>query len=436
MNKIGYKKKVYLAFSSDIIYESHVNIIKKASKLGRLTIGLLTDKAIVEYKSLPHLNFEERKNKLLKYKKYIYNIIPQNSLDYSDNLIKLKPEIVVHGTDWKQGIQKRIRNKIINLLKKWSGKLVEFPYDYNFPKDIIKKLNKKIGTNPENRRPKLLRLINCKKFIRIIEAHNPLTGVIAEKAYYKDNKNFKEFDGLWSSSLTDSMVRGKPDNQSVDYSSRINSLNEILEVTTKPIIFDGDNGGKIEHLPYMIRKLEMLGVSAIIIEDKVGLKRNSLFSKQDKSSQDTIKNFSKKISTACSNRISKDFLIAARIESFILGKNIIDAIKRAEAYSKAGADLIFISSKRKDANEVFKFSKKFKLSKYYKPIIAVPSTYSKVNEKRLSKNGIKIVIYANQLLRAAYPAISNVADKILKNERSYETDKLSISIKEAINLIK
>jgi len=428
------KKSIYLALSSNVIYNSHEKIIKKASKIGNLTIGLLTDNAIIKYKTLPHLTYDERKEELNKYKKYITNIIPQEELDYSKNLKKIKPDYVIHGDDWKKGIQKKTRNKIIKLLKKWSGKLIEVPYDYNFPKYKVEKIIKKIGTNPENRRPKIKRLLNCDGVIRLIEAHSPISGIIGETAKYISKDKFREFHGLWSSSLTDSVSRGKPDNQSVDFSKRQSNLDDILEVTTKPIIFDGDNGGEIVHISYLIRNLERSGVSAVILEDKIGEKINSLANNQKINSQDTIKNFSKKIKVACESRISKDFLIIARIESLVLGKDIKDAVKRAISYSKVGADLIYLSSKINNASEMIAFYKAFKKSKYFKPLACSPSTYSSTSEKILEKNGYKIIIYANHLLRSIYPAMQKVAFNILKNQRAYDIENKLISIKQILKL--
>ena len=282
----------------------------------------------------------------------------------------------------------------------------------------------------------LRRLLDNKKLIRIIESHSPLSGLIAEHTYLKKKDITEQFDGMWSSSLTDSSIKGKPDNQSLDFSSRFSGLGDLLDVTTKPLIFDADNGGRLEHLPFTIRTLERLGVSAVMIEDKIGLKKNSLFKNQSGAMQDNIKNFCKKIEIIKKTRNSKDFLIGARIESFILGKGLQDSLRRAEAYSKAGADLILIHSKEKSAKEIFSFSKIFRRTKYYKPLVAVPSTYSVTKESELEKNGFKIVIYANQMLRAAYPAMKNVAINILKNKRSYEMEKKISSVSEMINLIK
>ncbi len=427
-------KKVYVAISADILHEGHINILKIASKLGTVIVGLLTDSAITKYRRLPLLKYKQRET-IIKNIKYVDKVVTQNQLDHTENLIKYKPDYVVHGDDWKSGILKKARSQVIKTLKKWNGKLIEPKYTKNISSEFIKKKMNEIGTTPDIRREKLRRLLNAKKIVRIIEAHNPLTGLIVENTKYIKGENYFEFDGMWSSSLTDSAIRGRPDNQAVDYSTRIDALNEILDVTTKPIIFDADNGGRIEHLPYLIKKLERTGVSAVVFEDKIGLKKNSLFKNQKDTKQDSIKEFCKKIKKAQNSKISDDLLIVARIESFILGKGINDALKRAEEYSKAGADAILIHSKEKNPKQIFSFSKIFNKSKYTKPLIAVPSTYSKTHEKELIKNGFKIVIYANHFLRAIYPAMNAVALKILKNQRSYEAEKDICSVKEIINLI-
>ena len=428
------EKKVYVGLAADILHEGHINILKAASRLGNVTVGLLTDTAISSYKKFPHLNYKNRET-VVRSLKFVNNIIPQNTLDYQKNLFRLKPDFVVHGDDWKKGIQKKVRERVIKTLKQWGGKLIEPKYTKDISSSQIKKKIREIGTTPDSRKSKLKRLMNAKDLVRILESHNALTGLIIENLNYMKGEAYLEFDGMWSSSLTDSIVRGKPDNQSVDYSTRITGLNEILDVTTKPIIFDADNGGRIEHLPYLIKSLDRSGISGVVIEDKIGLKKNSLFTDQIGVKQDSVKNFCLKLNKAKRTKISDDLLIIARIESFILGKSLNDALKRAEAYSKAGADAILIHSKEKNPDLIFKFAKKFIKSKNYKPLVAVPSTYSKTREKDLIKNGFKIVIYANHMLRAAYPSMVDVARKILKNERSFEAEKQIAPIKEILSLI-
>ena len=429
-------KIIYTAFSIDLLHEGHINLLKKASNYGQVVVGLLTDKAIASYKRLPHFTFQKRKY-ILENLKYVSKVIPQTTLDYTNNLKKIKPNFVVHGDDWKTGYQKKIRGNVIKTLKAWSGKLLEPKYTKNISSSIIKDEIFKMGTTPDIRKTKLKRLIDSKKIVRILEAHNPISGLIAEKISYTNKKNLKvDFDGMWSSSLTDSSSRGKPDNQSVDYSTRYQGLNEILEVTTKPLIFDADNGGRLEHISYMVKTLERSGVSAMIIEDKIGLKKNSLFKNQKGTLQDSIINFSKKIRKAKSSAISEDFMVIARIESFILGKGLKDALRRAEKYSKAGADGILIHSKEKTPHEIFSFAKIYNKKNYAKPLVCVPSTYSSTYEKDLIKNNFKIVIYANHMLRSAYPSMTKTALSILKHKRAYESEDRISSINEIINLIK
>ena len=428
------KSKIYVPMGADILHSGHLNIIKKAKKYGKVIIGLFTDSAIGEYKRLPLINYKQR-YEIMKNLKGVDQIIKQDTWDYTKNLNSIKPDYLIHGNDWKKGIQKNVREKVIKLLKKWNGKLIEVPYTNENQIKFDKNKIADIFFNPETRVSRLKRLINSKKIVRFIESHNPITGIMVENLKINLKKEYREFDGIWSSSLTDSVSNGKPDNQSLEISARINYLNNIMEVTTKPVLFDADNGGRIEHIPYTIKNLERLGVSAIAIEDKIGLKSNSLFKVQNKNNHDSIDNFCLKIRTACKARRSEDFLIVARIESFILGKDLKDAIRRAEAYSKAGADLILIHSKMDSPKEIFAFAKKFKKSKFYKPMVAVPSTYSKVRENDLIKHGFKVVIYANHLLRAAYPAMEKVAVNILKNSRSSDAEKDIISIKKILTMI-
>jgi phosphoenolpyruvate phosphomutase / 2-hydroxyethylphosphonate cytidylyltransferase len=428
-------KIVYVPLAVDLLHSAHISILKKAKTYGRVIVGLMTDKAISEYKKLPILDYNER-FEVLSGIKFIDKIVEQRDWDYTKNIERYKPDYFIHGDDWKFGIQKKQRKKVIQVLKKNKGKLVEIPFTKNISSSKIREKIAKIITTPDNRVSRLKRLMDAKKIVKILESHNSLTGLIIENLKISKKNSFVEFDGMWSSSLTDSATKGKPDNSSVDFSSRLSSLNEMMEATSKLLVFDADNGGQLEHLQFLVRSLERYGASAIIMEDKVGLKKNSLFKNQTGAKQDKPELFAKKIKAICKFRKNKDFMVIARIESFILGKGIKDALKRAEIYSKAGADAILIHSKEKTPIEIFSFAKEFKKSKNFIPLVSVPSTYSKVYEKELIKNGFKLVIYANQLLRAAYPAMQHAAKKILENSRAFEIEKKIIPIKEIINLIK
>ena len=429
------KKTVYVPLAADILHEGHLNILRIASNYGKVIVGLLTDAAIIQYKSLPFFDYDQR-FKIVSNLKLVDQVVPQDSWNYKLILNSIKPNFFVHGDDWKTGAQAKIRLEVMHELKKWNGKLIEPKYFKNISKITQKNKILFLGITPDQRKLQLKRLLKVKKFIRIMESHSALSSLIIENVNINKGRKLLQYDGIWSSSLTDSALRGKPDNQSVDYSQRINSLNDTIDTSLKPIIFDGDNGGRLEHLKYLVKNLEKIGVSALVLEDKKGLKINSLFQDQSKSSQDSIKEFSRKIKIAINSRISKDFMIIARIESLILGKSLKDAINRAEQYSKAGADAILIHSKKNHPKEIFNFAKIFKKSKFFKPMIAIPSTYSKTYEKELINNGFKIVIYANHLLRASYKAMYETAEKILINQRAFESENKITSINSIISLIK
>jgi phosphoenolpyruvate phosphomutase / 2-hydroxyethylphosphonate cytidylyltransferase len=427
-------KKVYVGMSADMIHPGHLNVIKEASKLGDVIIGLLTDKAIASYKRLPALKYEQRKI-IIENIKGVSEVIAQHELDYSVNLREIKPDFVVHGDDWKEGAQALTRQKVIDTLKEWGGKLHEVAYTQGISSSQLNQSLKEIGTTPEVRMEKLHRLIDSKPVVRVMEAHNGLTGLIVENVSIEQKGIKKEYDAMWLSSLTDSTAKGKPDIEAVDVTSRLQGLNDILEVTTKPIIYDGDTGGKPEHFVFTVRTLERLGVSAIIIEDKKGLKKNSLFGDQVKQKRISIKKFCHKITTGKQAQVTKSFMIIARIESLILKQGMDDAIIRAKAYIEAGADGIMIHSKEKDGEEIFKFCELYNQLDKRVPLVAVPSSYCHVYEKELMEAGVNIVIYANHLLRSAYPAMIDVAKSILDHERSFEANDKCMSINEILNLI-
>ncbi|MBS3127844.1 phosphoenolpyruvate mutase [Candidatus Woesearchaeota archaeon] len=427
-------KKVYVSMGTDIIHHGHINIIETARKLGEVTVGLMSDEAIASYKRLPLLSYLQRK-KIIENIKGVKNVVPQETLDYVPNLRKLKPDYVVHGTDWKTGIQKDVRARVIKTLKEWGGKLVEPEYTNDISSTQLIEQITEIGTTPQIRLRKLRKLLELKQIVRILEAHNGLTGRIIEKIKVIDGENVREFDGMWSSSLTDSASRGKPDIELVDLTSRLQTIDQIFEVTTKPMIVDGDTGGLAEHFVYTVKTLERLGVSAVIIEDKIGPKRNSLFGTDVEQEQDTIENFSQKILAGKKSQVTDDFMIIARIESLILGKGIDDAVKRAKAYIAAGADGVMIHSKDKDPKEVLDFCKEYNKLKNKVPLVAVPTTYGTITEEELIKAGVKIVIYANHLLRSAYPAMVKTSELILKKHRCFEADENCLPIKEVLTLI-
>ena len=428
------KKKVYVAMSADLIHPGHLNIIKKASTLGEVTIGLLTDEAIASYKRLPYLEFDQRKE-IVENIKGVSKVISQETLDYKPNLLKMKPDFVVHGDDWREGIQSATRSQVVETINKWGGELIEVPYTPGISSTKINKSIREVGTTPGIRLKRLRRLIQSKKIVRIIEAHSGLSGLIVEHTKFEKDGVIREFDGMWASSLTDSTSKGKPDIEAVDITARISNINDLAEVTTKPIIFDGDTGGKIEHFVFTVRTLERLGVSAIIIEDKVGLKKNSLFGTEVNQQQDSIEGFCEKIVAGKKAQVTDDFMIISRIESLILKQGMEDALSRAKAYTNVGVDAIMIHSKESKPDEILEFCKRYRAFDRTVPIIVVPSSFDTIYEDDLARAGVKVVIYANQLLRSAYPSMVNTAKLILEHQRAYEARPNLMSIKEILTLI-
>ena len=427
------KKIIYMTLSAEMLHHGHINLINKAQEYGDLTVGLLTDEAIQERKSLPLLNWNQRK-KILTNIKGVSKIIAQKEWDDSKNILMLKPNFVIHGDDWKIN-DPQLKKNVLKALKKYNGKLIEVPYTKNISSSSLKKKIIKLGTTPHTRRNMLSRLLSSKPICRFIETHSPLSALVAENARYDSKSGVKEFDGFWSSSLTDSTLKGKPDIEVLEINQRLQNINDIFDVTSKPLILDADTGGKIEHFEINIRTIERMGISAVIIEDKKGLKKNSLLGTSVKQEQETIKDFCKKIEIGNKACVSNELLLIARIESLILEKGLKDALKRADEYLSAGAKGIMIHSKKENPKEVFEFAREFRKNVKETPLVVVPSTFSQVKESQLIDFGFNIVIYANHLLRATYPAMEMVAKSILKNERAHEQEKNLISIKKILKLI-
>jgi phosphoenolpyruvate mutase len=427
-------KSVYVGMSADLIHPGHINIINQAAQLGEITIGLLTDSAIASYKRVPFMTWDQRAS-VIRSIKGVVAVIPQDTLDYTPNLRSLRPDYVVHGDDWRSGVQAATRQSVIDTLREWGGELVEVPYTQGVSSTQFHSAMKEIGTTPDIRRSSLRRLLVAKPIVRFLDLHNALSGLVIEKISIEGQSGRQEFDGMWASSLTDSTAKGKPDIEAVDTSSRMNTLNEVLEVTTKPIIYDGDTGGKPEHFVFTVRTLERLGVSAVIIEDKTGLKKNSLFGTEVEQTLDSIQSFSDKIRAGKLAQQTEDFMIIARLESLIAGLGVDHALERAEAFLAAGADGIMIHSRQKTPDEVFEFCERYNKLSGRKPLVAVPSSYNQVTEEELKQHGVNIVIYANHLLRSAYPAMVETAKSILQHGRSAECDARMMPLKEILELI-
>ncbi len=427
-------KKAYTCFCTDVIHEGHLNIIKEAQKYGEVIVGVLSDEAMVRYNRFPVVSFEERIQMVTELEG-VSDVVIQKDIMYDQIIKKLKPDYVIHGDNWKTGPMKAIRDNVISALKEYGGEIIDVPYTYN---ENVRRIDARIQEKlamPEYRRKRLKQLIGMCPIVKTIEVHSGLTGLIAEKTVVEHNGELGQFDAMWISSLCDSTAKGKPDIELVDMTSRFRTIDDVMEVTTKPIIFDGDTGGLTEHFVYTVRSLERMGVSAIIIEDKTGLKKNSLFGTEVVQTQDTIEHFCEKIEAGKKIQLTDDFMIIARIESLILEQGMEDALKRAFAYVEAGADGIMIHSRKKDPAEILEFCDLFRQQNKNTPIVVVPSSFNSITEAELAKHGVNIVIYANQLTRSAFPAMEQTAKDILKYHRAQEVDSRLMPIKDIISLI-
>ena len=427
-------RTVYMCFSTDMIHSGHIAIINKAKKLGKLIIGVLSDEAVIGYKRFPLLPFEERKS-IFENIAGVYRVVEQPALSYRENLEKYHPDYVVHGDDWTSGIQKPIRDEVVSVLASYGGRLVEYPYSKDEKYSELDKRARAELSTPDMRRSRLRKTLAMKGTVTAMEAHSGLTGLIVENTVVEENGGAHQFDAMWVSSLCDSTAKGKPDIELVDMTSRFRTIDDICEVTTKPIIFDGDTGGLTEHFVYTVRSLERMGVSMVIIEDKTGLKKNSLFGTEVQQTQASIPDFCEKIRAGKKAQRTKDFMICARIESLILERGMEDALERAFAFTDAGADAIMIHSRKKDPAEIFEFVAKYREKNKTTPIVVVPTSFNTVTEEEFKERGVNIIIYANQLTRTGFPAMQNAAEMILKNHRAKECDDICMPFKDIIRLI-
>lgn len=425
---------VYTCFTTDVIHEGHMNIINEAKKYGDVVVGVLADEAMIRFNRFPSIDFEERV-KLVEDIPEVSKVIVQKDVHYDEVIKEIKPDYIIHGDNWLEGPMRAIRDRAEKLISEYGGKIIDVPYTYNENvKHTDAKMREKLAM-PEYRRKRLRKLITLCPIVKTIEVHSGITGLIAEKTIVENNGELDQFDAMWISSLCDSTAKGKPDIELVDMTSRFRTIDDVMEVTTKPIIFDGDTGGLTEHFVYTVRSLERMGVSAVIIEDKTGLKKNSLFGTEVEQTQDSIENFCAKISAGKNIQLTDDFMIIARIESLILERGMDDALARAFAYVKAGADGIMIHSRKKDPAEILEFCDKFRAEDKTTPIVVVPTSFNSITEAELASHGVNIVIYANQLTRSAFPAMEQTAKDILKYHRAQEVDSRLMPIKEIISLI-
>ena len=426
----------YTCFTTDIIHDGHLNIINEAKKYAdRIIVGCLSDQEIARYNKIVPTISQDDRIRIYRSIPGVSEVVIQQNMFYDDVIMLIQPDYILHGDNWCSGPMTAIREHVQKQLQNYGGKIIDVPYTISEKTRKIDLQRREKLAMPEYRRKRLRQLIAMTPIVKVMEAHSGLTGLIVEKTVVEHDGKLDQFDAMWISSLCDSTAKGKPDIELVDMTSRFRTIEDITEVTTKPIIFDGDTGGLTEHFVYTVRSLERLGVSAVIIEDKKGLKKNSLFGTEVEQTQASIEEFSEKISAGKKAQLTDDFMIIARIESLILEKGMDDALKRAHAFVKAGADGIMIHSRKKDPSEILEFCDKFRAEDPKTPLVVVPSSFNVITEKELADHGVNIVIYANQLTRSAFPAMQKTAEDILRYHRAKEVDDRLMPIKDIITLI-
>jgi len=416
-------KLVYVGMTAEFFHHGHANILIKAREYGNVMVGLLTDSALLSHKRLPMLTWEQRKTIIANFNG-VTEVVPQHEWEYSNNILKYRPDFMVHGDDWNVEHQKNVKDKALAALKTYGGRLIEIAYTDGVSSSVLQKEELSNGILPSTRVGILRRLINAKSIVRVLESHNAVTASIVDQSEHFSNSmnEVVRFDAIWSSSLTDSTSRGLPDTEALSISSRLLNIMEIFNVTNLPLIMDADTGGDAQHLSLHIKSMERIGISACIIEDKKGLKKNSLLGTSVSQEIEEPLVFAEKIDVAIKSKISQDFMVIARLESLILELGMEDALNRARLYCEAGVDGIMIHSRKKSPSEIFQFASIFRKEFPDVPLISVPTTYNEVYEKELVDAGFNVVIYANHMLRAAVPAMRNVANTILENGRSFEVD--------------
>ena len=417
------EKTVYVGITGDMIHPGIINIIQQGAKYGRLIVGLLSNEAIATHKRIPYLTFEQRKA-VIENIKGVSEVVPQEDWSYVPNLLKLKPDYIIHGDDWKTNYLKGIREEVFDVMKKIGGEVIEIPYTKGINSSQLFESTTNNGITAVQRLKSLRQLMNYKPIIRIMEANSGLSGLIIENLKIEKEDGIQRFDGIFIN-LLDSNPSGVSEQESSNFMLKLNTVTDILECTTRPIIYGGYTSDNYENITFTIEKLELMGISAIIIEDKF------------KNTQELCneEEFCLKIKEGKKAQINPDFMIIAGIEELILGKSMDDALKKALASIKAGADGILISSNQKNGDDIKEFCSKLRKENKNIPIVLIPTTYNQFTEKELGEWGANIIIYADYLKKVTYPAMKKCAETILKSERSLEVNEMCMPIKEILNLI-
>jgi phosphoenolpyruvate phosphomutase len=428
------QKTVFVVMSAEIFHPGHLNIIKVARDLGEVTVGLATDRFNARYKRLTLMSYEDRKA-IVENINGVKNVIAQDTLDLAPILRELRPDYFVHGDDWKFGPLKAVRQQVLEVMQEWGGVLVEPPYTEGISSTKLNAAWRSIGATPETRIRHFRRMLEFQPVVRLLEVHNSLSGIIIERTLVEGNERDKEFDGMWYSDLTDSLAKGKPNSSFVDLTSRINTIHGILESTTKPLIVEAGNGGITEHFVSTVKTLERLGVSAVVIADKVGYEGAVFSLNGNEPVQEDVNDFARKIASGKKTQVNKDFSIITQINSLVMHEDVENALRRARVYIEAGVDALMIHSNVETLTDFFEFCRSYRNLEDKVPLLAAIPARSSLDEDQLISAGVQFIVYPDQLLRAAYTSMLNAAKTLLIQARASDVDELYAPISEICDFV-
>ncbi len=405
-------KTVYVGMSADLVHPGHINLLREAASLGRVTVGLLTDRAISSYKRMPFLTFEQRRA-VIEHIAFVTAVVPQDTLDYTDNLRLLRPDFVVHGDDWRNGVQAQTRRRVLDVLREWGGTLVEPPYTEGISSTALRMAAMDIGFAPGVRQRRLRRMLDCKPLVRVMQAHDGLSAHIVDRLEETTQGAPREYDAIWVDSLAGAPIRGKPDPLPFDLSSRLVTLHEILDATTKPLICNAGGAGHAAGVTAAVRTLERIGVSAIVIDTEVTDRRAVPAMAASAPPQDDMAAFIREIAAARDARVTPDFMIIARINDRTRDCGADRMMARAAAGVDAGADAVMCDSDPVNPDGIFDLCRRYRRLMNGHPLLVGLSGTEGLQEHDLASAGASMVVYTDTLLRAAREAMISAASQVL-----------------------
>jgi len=406
-DRMASEKTVYVGMVGDMLHVGHINILKTAARLGRVTVGVLTDRAVVGYKRLPLLAFEDRV-RVVESIADVAAVVPQKTLSYVENLRALRPDYVVHGDDWRYGDQvSRARAEVIATLGEWGGELVEVAYTKGISSTAIHRSGAADALFSGTRQGRLRRLLAAKPTLRIVEAHSGLSAKIAAEVRGPDGAT--GFDAVWQSGLTDAIHRGKSDGGAVDRGRRLQAVEEILDAGPLPLIYDGRAAGRPETVFDLTRALDKAGVSALCLGDRSDPDRTG----PEMSPAETVAQI-EAVRAACPTgavmAISR-IVVAAPGNG---GSGALDrALDRALALLEAGSDAVMFDSAADTAEPILDIAARLRRQRRDVPLFAAQSDRWGAPIHRFENAGIDAVVYETHLLRATVAPMRRAATALL-----------------------